>query len=48
VRKINDSLFEVADETGKVWQGRKVILATGSEDVFPDIEGYEDGWVKRM
>jgi thioredoxin reductase len=47
-RKINDSLFEVADASGKVWQGRKVILATGSEDVFPDIPGYEDGWVKRV
>ncbi|KAL3451196.1 FAD/NAD(P)-binding domain-containing protein [Aspergillus insuetus] len=47
-RKINDSLFEVADASGKVWQGRKVILATGSEDCFPDIAGYEEGWVKRI
>ncbi|CEN59904.1 hypothetical protein ASPCAL02345 [Aspergillus calidoustus] len=47
-RKINDSLFEVADASGRMWRGRKVILATGSEDVFPDIPGYEEGWVKRI
>ncbi|KAH8427540.1 NAD(P)/FAD-dependent oxidoreductase [Aspergillus melleus] len=47
-RKINDSLFEVADEAGKTWQGRKVILATGSEDIFPDIPGYAESWVKRI
>ncbi|PLB44476.1 FAD/NAD(P)-binding domain-containing protein [Aspergillus steynii IBT 23096] len=47
-RKINDSLFEVADAAGKTWQGRKIILATGSEDILPDIPGYKDAWVKRI
>ncbi|KAI9044053.1 NAD(P)/FAD-dependent oxidoreductase [Aspergillus affinis] len=47
-RKINDSLFEVTDEGGKTWQGRKIILATGSEDIFPDIPGYTESWVKRI
>ncbi|KAL3429987.1 hypothetical protein BDV09DRAFT_189661 [Aspergillus tetrazonus] len=30
------------------WQGRKVILATGSQDIFPDIPGYAEAWVKRI
>ncbi|KAL4912938.1 FAD/NAD(P)-binding domain-containing protein [Aspergillus aurantiobrunneus] len=47
-RKISDSLFEVADDSGKTWQGRKIILATGSQDIFPHIPGYADAWVKRI
>ncbi|KAL4937777.1 hypothetical protein BDV06DRAFT_226647 [Aspergillus oleicola] len=46
--KINDSLFEVADDSGKAWKGRKIILATGSQDIFPDIPGYAEAWVKRI
>ncbi|KAL4791755.1 FAD/NAD(P)-binding domain-containing protein [Aspergillus venezuelensis] len=46
--KISDSLFEVADDSGKTWQGRKIILATGSQDIFPDIPGYAEAWVKRI
>ncbi|KAL4884603.1 FAD/NAD(P)-binding domain-containing protein [Aspergillus karnatakaensis] len=47
-RKITDSLFEVADTAGKTWKGRKVIFATGSADIFPDIPGYAEAWVKRI
>lgn len=47
-REDGSSLFEAVDEEGKSWWGRKVILATGIKDVFPDIEGYEDCWVKGM
>lgn len=46
--KINNSLFEVADNSGKAWLGRKIILATGSQDISPDIPGYAEAWVKRM
>ncbi|KAL4955394.1 FAD/NAD(P)-binding domain-containing protein [Aspergillus filifer] len=46
--KISDSLFEVADDSGRAWQGRKIILATGSQDIFPDIPGYAEAWVKRI
>ena len=45
-RKDGSSLFEAVDKNGKSWWGRKVVLATGVMDVFPDIEGYEDCWVK--
>lgn len=47
-RKVNDSLFEVVDANNKTWKGKKIILATGSADIFPDIPGYEDAWKKRM
>jgi alkyl hydroperoxide reductase subunit AhpF len=42
------SLFEAVDEEGKSWWGRKVVLATGIKDIFPDIEGYEECWIKGM
>ncbi|KAF2102377.1 FAD/NAD(P)-binding domain-containing protein [Rhizodiscina lignyota] len=37
--------FELRDENGRTWRGKKVILATGSIDVMPeDIEGYKENW----
>ncbi|KAK6076983.1 thioredoxin reductase-like protein 1 [Seiridium cupressi] len=43
-----DSHFLVSDVSGKVWGFRKVILALGSENVFPSIEGYEQLWPEKM
>lgn len=40
--------FTATDDGGKVWRGRKVILATGVRDVFPEIEGYAECWAKGM
>lgn len=37
-------VFEVEDETGEKWRGRKIILAMGAKDIFPEIEGYADCW----
>ncbi|KAL0940445.1 thioredoxin reductase [Colletotrichum truncatum] len=45
IREIG-SIFQVEDGTGRLWKGRKVILATGSSDIFPDIPGYMDSWEK--
>ena len=42
------TLFEAVDENDKSWWGRKVVLATGIKDVFPDIEGYGECWIKGM
>ena len=42
-----DGVFE-ATAGGKTWTGKKVILSTGVEDVFPDIEGYPECWVSGM
>ncbi|KKY33262.1 putative thioredoxin reductase [Diaporthe ampelina] len=38
------SVFEVHDEAGNTWRGRKVILATGVRDLLPFIDGFEDCW----
>ncbi|KAF1998235.1 FAD/NAD(P)-binding domain-containing protein [Amniculicola lignicola CBS 123094] len=47
VRK-TDTGFEAEDKTGKIWKGKKLILATGVEDIFPAIEGYAECWSKGM
>lgn len=36
--------FEAVDDRGRVWRGRKLVLANGAADVFPDISGYEECW----
>lgn len=36
--------FQLTDSTGKTYEGRKIVLATGSRDIFPDIEGYAENW----
>lgn len=38
--------FEAMDSSGGTWTGRKVILATGVRDIFPEIDNYSDVWVK--
>ncbi|KAI3317877.1 FAD/NAD(P)-binding domain-containing protein [Xylariaceae sp. AK1471] len=45
LRQREDDLFEAATGEGKMWTAKKIILATGVEDVFPDIAGYRDCWV---
>ncbi|KAI4150717.1 MAG: hypothetical protein LQ340_003931, partial [Diploschistes diacapsis] len=46
VKQLGDGgLFEVVDVHGKSWQGRKLVLAMGVVDVYPEIEGYAECWV---
>ena len=40
--------FEVEDDQGTAWKGRKLVLATGVEDLYPNIEGYGDCWARGM
>ena len=40
--------FEVEDKQARVWKGKKMVLAMGSKDVFPEIEGYAENWPKNM
>lgn len=47
LKQKNNGNFE-ASGGGKVWTGKKVILATGVEDVFPDIPGYVECWISAM
>ncbi|KAK8150465.1 hypothetical protein MY1884_007969 [Beauveria asiatica] len=46
VKQTDSNMFEVADGSGKTWTGRKMVLATGVEDVLPDIPGYAECWGK--
>ena len=48
VAKTSSGLFEAKDAEGKSWLGRKLVIATGVRDVFPDIDGYGDCWAKGM
>ena len=40
--------FEVEDTKGGKWTGKKLILALGSSDIYPDIPGYSECWTKGM
>lgn len=40
--------FEIEEKRGMVWVGRKLVLAMGSRDVFPDINGYAENWPQNM
>lgn len=46
--KKSDDLFQVTDSSGKLWKFRKVILAVGSADKYPDLDGYDKLWKKRI
>ena len=48
IKKNADSVFEATTSNGKTYTGHKVVLATGVEDVYPDIPGYAECWVKGM
>ena len=48
IQKTDDGLFEATDREGKLWKGKKVILATGVVDIYPDFEGYDDCWASGM
>jgi thioredoxin reductase len=43
-----DGGFEVKGDKGNTWQGKKLILATGVEDIYPDIDGYAECWAVGM
>ncbi|KAE8391172.1 hypothetical protein BDV23DRAFT_182698 [Aspergillus alliaceus] len=54
--KTTDGLFQITDSNGVTWNKRKLIVTTGSENVFPDIpsfhclfcKGYEDRGAKSV
>lgn len=49
IQKMDDSgLFRATDGPGNVYEGRKVVLATGVRDVLPDIDGYDECWREGM
>ncbi|KAK4239025.1 hypothetical protein C8A03DRAFT_43329 [Achaetomium macrosporum] len=44
VRRTEDGRFEATDASGTTWTGKKVVLASGVRDVYPDIPGYDQVW----
>ncbi len=48
IKPVDKGLFMATDAKGTEWLGKKVVLATGVTDVFPDIIGYGECWVKGM
>lgn len=42
------SFFTITAKDGRKWKGRKLALAMGSVEVFPDIEGYKENWPQNM
>ena len=48
VAKMPSGTFQATDAAGQVWEGRKLVLATGVRDVPPDMEGYGDVWGHSM
>jgi len=44
VARNSNGTFRVADKTGRVWHGRKLVIATGMRDNFPEIDGLENLW----
>ncbi|KAL6235266.1 hypothetical protein BDW75DRAFT_210012 [Aspergillus navahoensis] len=40
--------FEVVASDGRSWSGRKLALAMGSVEVFPDIVGYRENWPQNI
>ena len=48
VTKDEQGMFRAIDASEKIWSGKKLIIATGVKDIFPNIPGYEECWVKGM
>ncbi|KAI5480413.1 hypothetical protein MNV49_000988 [Pseudohyphozyma bogoriensis] len=48
VKKTETGTFELQDRDGQTWHGKKLVLAVGSQDLFPPIEGYESCWGQRI
>jgi thioredoxin reductase len=44
IQRTNKGHFEAVDSEGVTWTGKKVVLATGAKDIYPDIPGYDDVW----
>lgn len=42
--KLDNGTFQATDSTGQKYIGKKVVLATGVEDLYPEIAGYGECW----
>jgi thioredoxin reductase len=48
VEKTSEGQFEVIDAGAGTWKARKILLAVGVEEIYPDIEGYADNYGRSM
>lgn len=48
LEKLQSGIFTATDEKGRRWLGRKVLLAIGARDVFPNIPGYPALYTRGM
>ena len=48
VSRRDDNVIQVVNEKGQNWLGRKLFLATGVRDVFPQLDGYAGAWSTKM
>jgi thioredoxin reductase len=46
--KTSNRSFGATDDNGAKWLGRKVLLATGTRHISPDIPGYAELFAKGM
>src|SRR3569833_745604 len=44
VYRTDNVRFEATDARGTTWTGKKLVLASGMRDIYPDIPGYDDVW----
>ncbi|KAL8413250.1 hypothetical protein RB594_004757 [Gaeumannomyces avenae] len=45
-RAPSGGFFVAIDSHDRKWEGKKLVLACGVQDILPDIEGYAECWVK--
>jgi thioredoxin reductase len=48
VERTTEGTFNAVDAQQRVWTGKKLVLANGVRDIFPDIQGYGDCWALGM
>ena len=48
VKQTDTGHFQATDTNGTTWVGKKLVLATGVRDIFPDLPGYQECWVTGM
>lgn len=46
--KGEDGLFRVTGDDGRIWTGRKMLLAIGKDPQYPKIMGYDENFSKGM
>ncbi|KAI0548749.1 FAD/NAD(P)-binding domain-containing protein [Xylaria curta] len=48
IKKLESGRFEVVDDAGDKYEGRKIVIASGIRDIMPDIPGYSELWGKSI